>query len=56
MKNMVEALYAELWEELTGWCRSMAGDRTLAEELRLPPRFVADEVVRLGREHERRAS
>ena len=33
MKNMVEALYAELWEELAGWCRSMTGDRTLAEEL-----------------------
>ena len=36
--------------------RILATVLALADELRLPPRFVADEVVRLGREHERRAS
>ena len=30
---MIEKLYESLWEELTGWCASMAGDRSLAEEL-----------------------
>ena len=30
---MIEEMYVALWEELTGWCRAMAGDRALAEEL-----------------------
>lgn len=36
--------------------RILAAVLALADELRLPPRFVADEVVRLGWEYERRAS
>ena len=36
--------------------RILATVLALADELRLPPRFVADEVVRLGWEYERRAS
>ena len=36
--------------------RILAAVLALADELGLPPRFVADEVVRLGWEYERRAS